>query len=924
MYLQASWMALAMHLGRPQCRDPARRLEAGHQVPRSAVDVTHRWIVVAASATDASLCGGKGVGLARLEHAGLAVPAAICVTTDFYRDWLAASGMGVHLAQVMADPGIRDPELRRNILSKTRARIETAATPPEVAAAFTEAVARLRAGWNGDLAVRSSAPYEDERDASHAGIHESFVVDDPDVGAVFAAVKACWSSLWTESAWTYRERQGIAHADAAMAVVIQRFIAAERSGVAFSADPLTGDRTTIVVEAGWGTGAALVAGRLTPDEYRVTMEGDGPARVRRRAGRQQEMTTWRGGRQVAVPVPETRRRQPVLGEAEALEIARLAKAAERALRAPADIEWVADGAALWVVQARPITTLAAPAPPQRETVWTRANLKEILPELPSPLALSYLSAAMNRMFAAYHGSQGHPLPPGTRFVSVFRGRPYLNLTLMQEMTTARGGDPALVIRLFGGAEAAGPSGASPKVPTGGDRVPLAREMLATFFRTPARGQRLFRRIRRQAAALRAVALDRLDDRALQAHLEQFQARLLDEATVRRLHEVVSAQSRAYMALERLLAAWISTDPEALVKRLMTGLGTLPNARMTYRIMALGAAAAGEASARAFFAGDLDAAAVAGHRAALAGSRFLDALDEFLEEFGHRGRHESDVMSPRFADDPLPLLRLIQLHVRARTHEDPARHAAERQLVRRAAREEARRELRRGRGRLAFGVRWLAFSIVCRALQRLLALRDECRHVTTLLVAHLRRLTLELGRRAALDGRLASDADVFFLTWDELPRLLQERAPDWRGLALARRAERDAHARLPAPVLLGGAPKAGGDGPETRDVLSGLGVSPGLVTGTVKVLRSVEDAADLSGEIGVFPTIEPTLTPLFPLLRGMIAEMGGLLSHAAILAREYGLPAVVNVPDATRRLRDGDRVEVDGTTGRIRLLERRPG
>jgi pyruvate,water dikinase len=893
---------------------------------RRAAGSWRRWLVEAADATDASLCGGKGVGLARLERAGVAVPAAICVTTDFYRDWLAASGVDARLADLVADPAIRDPELRRDALTRTRVRIETASTPPELAAAFAGAITRLRSGWDGDLAVRSSAPYEDEADASHAGIHESFVIDDPDAAAVLEAVKTCWSSLWTESAWTYRERLGIPHADAAMAVVIQRFVAADRAGVAFSADPLTGDRTTVVIEAGWGTGAALVAGKLTPDEYRVTMEGDTPVRVRRRAGRQQEMTAWRGGRQVAVSVPETRRRQPVLGEEEALEIARLTKAAEHALQAPADIEWVADGRTLWVVQARPITALETPpARPRRATVWTRANLKEILPELPSPLALSYLSAALNRMFSAYHGAQGYPLPPGTRIVSVVRGRPYLNLTLMQEMTAARGGDPAIVARLFGGVEAAAaPSGPAPEAPVGGGRARLAREMLATFFLTPARGRRLFRRIRRQGTALRAVPLDRLDDRALRAHLERFQAVLLDETTMRRLHEVVSAQSRAYMALERLLAAWISSDPGALVKRLMTGLGTLPNARMTYRVMALGAAAAAEAPVRAFFTGALDTVALAGHRSALAGTRFLDLLDGFLLEFGHRGHYESDVMSPRFAEDPLPVLRLIQLHVRAGTHEDPARHAAERVLVRRAAREEARRELRRGRGRLAFGVRWLAFSIVCRALQHLLALRDECRHVTTLLVAHLRRLALEIGGRAARAGGLASASDVFFLTWDELPRLLTERERDWRGLALRRRGERDAHARLQAPDLLGAGPGTGGGAPDERDVLDGFGVSPGLVTGTVKVLRSLEDAGRLSGEIGVFTTIEPTLTPLFPLLRGMIAEMGGLLSHAAILAREYGLPAVVNVVDATRRLRDGDRVEVDGTTGRIRVLERRPG
>jgi pyruvate,water dikinase len=379
-----------------------------------------------------------------------------------------------------------------------------------------------------------------------------------------------------------------------------------------------------------------------------------------------------------------------------------------------------------------------------------------------------------------------------------------------------------------------------------------------------------------------------------------------------------------MALETLLGAWAPDAAGGLVTRLMTGLGTLPNVRMAYALMALAGTAAREDRARAFLADERSEASLGEYRSALAGTRFLAELDRFLAEFGHRGRYESDVMSPRFEEDPVSVLRLARLHVRAGRIEDPARHAAERRRVRQAARADVRRALRGGRGRLAFAVRWTVFSIVCDALQRLLALRDECRHVTTMLVAHLRRVALEIGRRAAREGALASPDDVFFLTWDELPRVRREPDRDWRGLALRRRTERDRQARLAAPDLLGGSPAgtAGAPVEPVVDELGGLGVSPGTVTGTVKVLRSLDEAGRLSGEIGVFPTIEPALTPLFPLLGGVVAEMGGLLSHAAILAREYGLPAVVNVQDATRHLRDGDRVTLDGTTGRVRVLQRR--
>src|SRR5262245_39444196 len=211
------------------------------------------------------------------------------------------------------------------------------------------------------------------------------------------------------------------------------------------------------------------------------------------------------------------------------------------------------------------------------------------------------------MFQSYHAAQGYSLPPDARLVSVFRGRPYLNLSLMQQMTVERGGDPAIVARLFGGAETTArvsPVSAARRGVTLGNTARLAREMLATFFRTPYRGRRLFRRMGREARALGSVPLDLLDDRALITHLTHFGATGLHEGTVRRLHEVVSAQSRAYMVLERLLAAWIGSDSETLVKQLMTGLGTLPNVRMTYSLMAIGALAAREARARSFFAEEL--------------------------------------------------------------------------------------------------------------------------------------------------------------------------------------------------------------------------------------------------------------------------------------------------------------------------------
>jgi len=350
-------------------------------------------------------------------------------------------------------------------------------------------------------------------------------------------------------------------------------------------------------------------------------------------------------------------------------------------------------------------------------------------------------------------------------------------------------------------------------------------------------------------------------------------------------------------------------------------------------MALGAAARKEPEVCAYFSQDHDLAQT--FRRGLAGTRFLKVFDQFLHEFGHRAQFESDAMSARFAEDPTPLLRIVQSYVRARSVEDPRRHERARQHLRQQAEQDVCQALTQGRSRFAFLLCWWAFSTMYAALQRLLALRDENRDVTTLLSAHLRRVALEIGKRAVHRNALATQEDIFMLTWNELPLILDDaKAPsDWRRVVQARRHARERDADRHAPDLLRVGPSEEAlpeDNAEAKDhpercrgklSLYGVGVSSGTVTGRIKVVRSEREVPQLDGsEILVVGVMDPALTPLFPLLRGMIAEMGGLLSHASILAREYGLPAVVNVHDARNRLHDGDKVELNGSTGTICVLE----
>jgi rifampicin phosphotransferase len=860
------------------------------------------WVINLAEASNPTLCGGKVAGLAHLQRAGFSVPDGVCLTTELCRAALRETDVAARVEALSADPHI-DPQARAERLAEIRELVKTAPLPQDMVAAIHGAVTSLRTHWNGMLAIRSSAVLEDHADTSHAGIHATFVGQFA-APAVVARVKACWASLWTERAWAYRERLGLPHVDAAMAVVVQRFVAGGRAGVAFSADPVSGDSATVVIEAARGTGAAVVAGVLTPEHYRVTVTSERVAVVRL---------------QHVSP-------RPVLSEAEVRTLAQVVKRVEHALQQPADVEWVYDGDTLWLVQGRPLRRGSVR---RDETFWTRANLKEVFPDLPSPLAASYLEVALNGMFREYHSAQGYAVQPAASLVRVFRGRPYLNLTLMTDMTVVRGGDPSIVSRLFGGAmPSAPPPPPSASRPITGlqQAARLTREVLTTVFLTPCRAQRLFRTIRRQAKRYAAVPLERLDDAAVREHLIRFGNTVLHPGRLGRLHEIVSAQSRAYMILGRLLAAWIPAEAERLLAQLLTGLGTLPNTRLMYRLVALSEEARADSRVLAFLTNARDHETLRTYRAALAGSCFLADFEGVLLAFGHRGPFESDVMSPRFGETPELLLEIVQMYLRAPALEDPARHEAYRRRLREAAERQVRLALRDGPW-LTFVFQSTILSVVGGALQRLVAQRDENRHVTTLLVAHLRRIAQEMGHRAARAGHLATADDVFFVRWDELPGLLAAPGRNWRALIAERRRERAGNETVVAPDLLRGDESAEDgprpSGPQDRHRLSGFGVSPGRVTGTVKIIKSSADLRALGGEIAVVCAIEPSLTSIFPVVSGLVAEIGGLLSHGAILAREYGLPAVVNAKDATRRLHDGDRIELDGTTGRIRLLRREP-
>jgi rifampicin phosphotransferase len=819
-------------------------------------------------AADLATAGGKGESLGRLARAGLPVPPGFHVTTAAYRRFVAEHDLGARIAG--ADG------------AGVAALFAAHEVPADIAAAVRAAYAEL---GSPAVAVRSSATAEDLPGASSAGQQDSFL-DVRGADAVVDAVRRCWASLWTDRAVAYRERTGADPDGLALAVVVQQLVDADAAGVLFTADPVTGAADRMVVNATWGLGESLVSGAVTPDE--LVLDAATGAVRERRTGEKAVMTVRTPGGTAERPVPAERRAEPVLDDAAAAELAGLGRRIAAEYGRPVDVEWARSRGAFAIVQARPVTGLRDPWNDSLtgDFLWTSTNLGEAFPDVLTPATWSLVLLFMDRAMPTLS------LPRYRGFGRV-GGRFYLNLSVAAALSAAVGVSERRFRALTEGVFGRLPDGVEiPPVPL--PRLRVLREVvpIAVGF---------LRRIRRDLAQLpeflaanpaRCAALveriARTDDPGELARLWSDEVRPL----VQRGAGMLGAAGRA--------------DPVALL-----------TAQKRLRKLV------GEADATALTSGltvDGDVLASLGPVVGLA-RLARGEIDEatYVERYGHRTPHEFEVSLPRPVErpgwvdeqvaamraagtDPLAMLERVEAANRAAWDRFVAAHP---------------RKVRAVRARLD---RW------ARAERG----RERARTESVRTFTAVRALFLRAGELTGLGE------EVFMLAVEELVGVL--RGGPVPADVVERRA---AHARYsalpPYPVLVRGRfdpfawaadPRRRGDrstaGAEptapTGATLSGSPGASGVVEGVVRVLRSVDEGAALrAGEVLVTTVTNVGWTPLFPRAAAVVTDVGAPLSHAAIVARELGIPAVVGCGDATTVLRTGDRVRVDGGRGTVERL-----
>jgi phosphohistidine swiveling domain-containing protein len=878
-----------------------------------------------------ALAGGKAANLGELASAGLPVPGGFCISTEAYRRAVARPEVDDLLDQLAGvSRGGGNGTAVLALADRIRSAVRTAPVPPAVDAEVRQAYLAL--GPRIPVAVRSSATAEDLPFASFAGQQDTYL-NVVGVDAVLEAMRGCWASLWTDRAVQYRNANGIDHADGRLAVVVQSMVDAVVAGVMFTANPVTGRRGETVIDASPGLGEAVVSGAVNPDRF-VVDAATGTISERRLGDKRLTIRALPEGGTERVE-RATADAAPSLTDEQVLALVALGRRVEVHYRSPQDTEWALDGEGkVWLTQSRPITTLY-PLPTDRSPasgarVYFCISLAQGLVRPLTPMGVSAL-----RVFSAsVVGQLGAPvadaLAGAPEFVEA-GSRPFIDVTgflrgrightLFPRVLDVMEARSAVVLRGLN---------ADPRFAVASTswlpfvrravRVTVRHRIPVRFLRAvlnPDGARRRVDRLGEQLASqLAAPAAGTADER-----LDDVERVLLREPPlIMGTVAPVAAAGFAALGMAAKLLEGIRQpgDLEAMLRGLPHNVTT----EMDLRLWQLAARVRADRSeggtavrvlseqpleelTRRYRRGDLPPVVQTG-------------VADILSRYGHRAVAEIDLGLPRWAEDPTYIFGVLVNYL---SLTDPEL-APDAQFARAAASaEETRlRLVAAARRRSALRGRLVAFGL-SRA-RALAGLRELPKYDLVLMLAHARRQLAAVGADIAAAGRLADPEDVFFLTLREARQAV--RGADLRDLVSTRRQE---HAlelrrrRVPRVLLSDGtepeaAAAAGRAAVDDEDVLVGTPASAGTVTGLARVVLDPVGARLQPGQILVAPSTDPGWTPLFLTAGGLVMEMGGANSHGAVVAREYGIPAVVGVPDATRRIPDGEPITVNGSVGTV--------
>ena len=829
--------------------------------------------------TQVAVVGGKGAHLGELSRLeGIRVPAGFCVTTDAFRR-VVAEGPSIddrldRLSRLKPD----DREAIRALSAEIRRTLEGIAIPDDLAAAITRPLAQL--GEQAAYAVRSSATAEDLPTASFAGQQDTYLnVVGP--ATILQHVSRCWASLFTERAVTYRLRNGFDHLKVHMAVVVQQMVFPQAAGILFTADPVTGNRKVASVEATFGLGEALVSGLVNADVYKV-----------------------RGGEIIAKAVA-TKQQQPTLTDAQVLRLVQLGRRIEAHFGCPQDIEWCLVDDDFHIVQSRPITTLfPIPAAADQENhVYVSVGHGQMMTDPMTPLGLS--------LFQLTAGPPMHEAG-GRLFVDVTQRLASL-ATRAGLLEVLGKGDPLISDALETVLErddfiTSLPDEGPAEAPPGDAPSPIETD--------PAIVTELIEHNQASVAALKHDIQTKSGEEMLDcilADIPEMKRILFDP----RSHQVFMGAMEAVWWLNDLLYEWLSETNAA-----DTLTQSVPNnvtSEMGLALLDVADAIRPHPEVVAFLQ-QVEDEDFLDELADLAGGREArDAIQAYLDVYGMRCVGEIDITRPRWSERPTTLVPVILGNIK-----NFAPGAGERRFEqgRQEAWEKEQELLERLRALPDGEERAEEAKRMIDRVRTFIGYREYPKYGMVSRYFVYKQALLEEAERLVQARALRENEDIFYLTFQELHDVVRTHQVDDQLIRQRREAFRSYQALTPPRVLTSDGETIAGA--YRRDdvpagALVGLPVSAGTIEGRARVILDMAEADLEAGDILVTTYTDPSWTPLFVAIKALVTEVGGLMTHGAVIAREYGLPAVVGVEHATRLIRDGQRIRVHGTDGYVEIL-----
>jgi rifampicin phosphotransferase len=831
--------------------------------------------------TRVALTGGKGAHLGELLRiGGVRVPAGFCVTTDAFRRIVATAPVIDERLGRLSRLDLGDREVISALSAEIRQAIEDVNVPGDLAAEITRSVAAL--GEQTACAVRSSATAEDLPSASFAGQQDTYLnVTGP--AAIIRHVSRCWASLFSERAVIYRQRNGFDHRKVQMAVVVQEMVAPQASGVLFTADPVTSNRKVVWVEAVFGLGEALVSGLVNPDVYKIR---DGEI------------------------IDRKRQDQPALTDAQILRLATLGRRIEAHFGRPQDIEWCLADDEFQVVQSRPITTLF-PVPEAGDDgnhVYVSVGHQQMMTDAMKPLGISMwqltaarpMSTAGGRLFVDVTRQLGPPATRAALVKALGTSDPLIGDALQSVID--RGdfipelpdGDAAGALpRSVAADDALASIEADPAIVTGMiDRAQASLDALKRDIRGK-QGQDLLDFIAADVQELRKVMFTPQNLRVIVAGMDAsgwLNGHLQEWLGEKNAADTLTQSAPGNVTAEMGLALLDVADAIRPYPDVVSFLEHVTGPQFLDRLPALN----GGRTAR-------------------------DAIDAFLDRYGMRGTGEIDITRPRWSERPDLLLPVLLGNVR---NFGPG--AAKQRF------EQGRLEASKKEAELLARLRTLPdgelkaveTKQMIDRVRTFAGYREYPKyHMVSRYFVYKQALLAEADRLAAA-GVLREREDVFYLTFGELVVVMRTGKADENLIRERKDAFRAQAALTPPRVLTSDGEALTGSyrrGDIPAGALTGLPVSAGTVEGRARVVLDLAEAGLGADDILVTPYTDPSWTPVFVAIKGLVTEVGGLMTHGAVIAREYGLPAVVGVEHATRLIRDGQRIRIHGTDGYVELL-----